>query len=424
MILYLIDDGMDVTEYILVAFGAPIIALYSLYSVNNTLFWIDSLFIIIFILSYLIKYLFSSFYIRPKIRGILIIVIKFTPCILTISFIYSSCIHLFSDSSFFIGVSNVMSAFYSGLLFYSINFEKREQFGIIYPYRKYIFFLRAFKEDKDIKIDSILSKYSKNILEIGDPTSIDGNKRFNGFTLFLSTKNWKKEVLYYIRHAEFVFCCLSTTDGVFWELSNHCRYPKKFIFYVNVLDITTIIKKWKERMNSTNQIIEALVKFVGSNHEANIREVTFYINDNICYYSNDISNILNFVIKKETNSNVQTIKLPDVYLRECDIISRQCLGVKDIVRFWGRVNGVKSYMRLFKFLMYSLGAFLYILVAILGIGSILWGLLALLGMVIIPLREFIYDDVFFSGDVFCISNFFKILFVFWIGGYCFKSFKE
>lgn len=181
-----------------------------------------------------------------------------------------------------------ITTIYWGIYVYEI-FKGKEIFYLTIPYRKYLFFLRSFNDDNILKIDHILSKYFKYIIEIGNPSTENGNLKFAGHTFFLPSSEWKKEVSYYIYRAEYIFCCIANTEGIKWEIEKHITNYQKFIFYV--MDMSTIrpLMNILDNKSPIRFVISKLVQIVPAGH------CTFIINGNKVYYSKNVQSILECV---------------------------------------------------------------------------------------------------------------------------------
>lgn len=352
-------------------------------------------------------------------------VYKYIPSLFLISFICLTLEILKRDMPDYYGYCCAFSVLYSVLFWVWIN--SKEQFGFLYPFRNYAFFLRSFNDDENINVDRALLRYydKKHIIEIGDPTTVEGNTKFVGTTLFLPTKDWKKEVLYYIHHARSVLCTLHSTPGVFWELSNYSKYPNKFIFHVKLSDIPTILESWKLYSDKSNQVIEALCALKGMFSVDQNKSITFTIHDNVCYYSSSIYSLLDYVIKKEYNSVVQSFYLLNLDSEEETQKKRIQIGYlfKDLLRFQIRLTGLDTQKKILIIIGFILYFILFISSVIASLASILLGLLGLLGLFINPIADLIYDGTFYSTDIYSYKNYLKIIFCFILAIFFIKAVK-
>lgn len=197
--------------------------------------------------------------------------------------------------------------------------------------KRYVLYLRSFQGDKEIAVSGDLIKFYKSRdlmpVEVADPSQISENQSFLGYNIFLLSADWKKEVSYYIKHAESVILCVGYSDGVQWEMYSHLQYLNKYLFYVPSTSVLTEHISNIKQSYASNPVAEAIEKLRHFSHQ----NLYFVIKDDRCYYSEDFETLIN----RECLDGVLYVKLQT---RIPPTITHEHADRKSIPNFWGKIN--------------------------------------------------------------------------------------
>ena len=174
-----------------------------------------------------------------------------------------------------------------------LNDRRDIVYYVTIPKFRYNLYLRSFFMDESIQIgEEIKANFAGELVEIADPTTEFGNRGFVGIDLFLTTKNWKREVSYYIKRANLVFCCVGIGKGVLWEMFEHDREVEKYIYYVNDRCVLQDIVESCSPNYINNRVGQAIKRLLEVDSES---PFYFIIRDTMCYYSKELSYIAELI---------------------------------------------------------------------------------------------------------------------------------
>ncbi len=323
LILYLIDIFIPL-------FSGLIWSLCALYFTHIGLFSVAIVLIFLTVAFFIFKSNHSAFLLAPKIRFLAYFIVQFTPIFLLVCFLYLLYLCMIFDNHSRLVLSLICSIIL--IIPYSIYlFSSKETLFFVIPYRKYTLFLRAFKDDEKIKIDRILSKYFKNLIEIGDPNSHEANMSFNGKTFYLPSGKWKEELQYYITRASYVFCNISNTDGVKWEMENHEYVYTKFIFYIKDVSLLSPLIEGSDIQKPIYLIFSEIKKIIESG------PCTFIIRGNEVFYTSKIALLLIYLTTGKGIERLSLLQLDNKIMDELNVNTSHSFKyvIKDIMRyFW------------------------------------------------------------------------------------------
>ena len=261
------------------------------------------------------------------------------------------------------------------------------------PKLKYNFFLRPFYSDASLEIDNEIKEYfTEDLVEVADPTSMFGNEKFSGKGFFLPTKDWKRELEYYIRKAKLVFCCIGHSDGVKWEMFEHDDQLHKFIFYnEGIVSCDSIIESVRASNYASSKVYNVLCKMAKIDIKGGYY---FIVRDNICFYSTNLSIIASYVINNVKENDLLEIELgdqinnlPDNNLGDYDKKVKFRYLHKDILRIMSIAFRPRA---LFSSVLVLLGVaygLIKIVISLLGIALIIGGVALLLSFIWPSLRD-------------------------------------
>lgn len=266
-------------------------------------------------------------------------------------------------------------------------------FYVTIPKIKYNFFLRPFYKDSYLEIDDEIKKYFPDeLVEIANPITKYGNESFNGSSFFLPVKDWKRELEYYIRRANLVFCCIGHSDGVKWEMFEHDEQLHKFIFYNDgIVSCDNIIESVGASNYASSKVYNALCR-IGTIDISG--RYYFIVRDNICLYSTNLSTIASYVINdvKEDDllefefgnqiNNISDNSLGDSYKRV-----RFRYLIKDILRIMSIVFRPKALSAYLLVILAIADGIMKLALLLLGIGLIIVGVALLLSFLWPSLRD-------------------------------------
>lgn len=273
-------------------------------------------------------------------------------------------------------------------------------FYVTIPKIKYNFFLRPFYKDSCLEIDDEIKKYFPDeLVEIANPITKYGNGSFNGSSFFLPVKDWKRELEYYIRRANLVFCYIGHSDGVKWEMFEHDEQLHKFIFYNDgIVSCDNIIESVRASNYASSKVYNVLCKMAKIDIKGGYY---FIVRDNICLYSTNLSTIASYVINDVKEDDLlefefgnQIKNLSDNSLGDsCKRVRFRYL-IKDILRIMSIVFRSKA---LFSSILVLLGVayglikvaygLMKIVILLLGIALIIVGVALLLSFIWPSLRD-------------------------------------
>ena len=303
------------------------------------------------------------------------------------------------------------------------SFVLRKISDIVYyvtiPKMRFNLYLRSFYMDESIQIDKdIVAIFKRELIEIADPTTDFGNQKFGGKNLFLTTSNWKREVSYYIKRANIVFCCIGTGSGVLWEMFEHDRKIEKYVFYVNDRAILQDIINLNVPKYLNNRVGQAITRLLEVYDKA---PLYFIIRGNVCYYTKDLSCIAEFM-----NTGTQLVGLHTLDING-EITNGDKSSDFDVYSIYKDVQRIFSTIfRPAKFATF-IAAVLGIIVSVVWLIGFLGGLfMLLLGLVslasiIFPVLDFMEMETIMRK--LCLAVFCFGIGVFWLL-YVFESVKE
>jgi hypothetical protein len=266
-------------------------------------------------------------------------------------------------------------------------------FYVTIPKIKYNFFLRPFYKDSYLEIDDEIKKYFPDeLVEIANPITKYGNESFKGSSFFLPVKDWKRELEYYIRRANLVFCCIGHSDGVKWEMFEHDDQLHKFIFYnEGIVSCDSIIESVRASNYASSKVYNVLCKMAKIDIKGGYY---FIVRDNICFYSTNLSIIASYVINNVKENDLLEIELddqinnlPDNNLGDYDKKVKFRYLHKDILRIMSIAFRPRA---LFSSILVLLGVaygLIKIVISLLGIALIICGVALLLSFIWPSLRD-------------------------------------
>lgn len=364
-------------------------AVYHMYLAFPTLCIIGGALLLVFIgLTLYIKFgLKKGLLHYPVLRTIYYRLAQLLPlyiCIISFSFIILYAIDIESNVPA-IGAIELLIAGIFGL-FYAFGDNGERVYYITIPHLKYNFFLRPFFKDENLTIDKdIRANFPEyELVEIADPMTKNGNANFNGKSLFLPTKDWKRELSYYIKRANLVFCCIGDSDGVKWEMFEHDNILDKYVFYydgsVSIQEIVNSVKH-KKHMNSK--------MFAMLNSMQNLSCVApfyFFTRENSCYYTPQLSDISSYIKDEISADQIQCFAFEydetQVVKHKSSWRTNISYYIKDLRRVFSIAFRPKTFADILKVFGYLLVFLIVILLFLTGIAFVIFGIVSLVSFLI------------------------------------------
>lgn len=266
------------------------------------------------------------------------------------------------------------------------------------PHLKYNFFLRPFSMDDSLKIDEeIKNNFTEcELIEIADPITKQGNANFTGKSFFLPTKDWKRELSYYIKRAQLVFCCVGTSDGVKWEMFEHDTILDKYIFYygssISIKEILQDIRLTKHTHSKVHSLLKSMQK------HSLVGPLYFVIRRNDCYYSTELSSIASFIKEEKRTDQLYSFEFEYHKKENVERINTWKTNMvyyfKDLGRVFSLVIRPNSLFNLLKVLVCIVLALLSLLGFLLGIAWIINGIVSLVSFLLPSFQQ----EILFSME--------------------------
>lgn len=291
------------------------------------------------------------------------------------------------------------------LNFHILILNKYEKaYYVTIPKIKYNLFLRSFNMDENISIDKeIKSNFSNELIEIANPFTYR-NHSFSGKDFFLPTKSWKRELSYYIRKANFVFCYIGNSDGIIWEMFKNNQDAEKFIYYLsNDISLNTIITKARKEYHNSRmyQIFRQLIKIEKKS------PFYFIIRNNICYYSKKLHPISLFINKGQTHYGLKYFKLNAKKTVNKEVRVPFFYYIKDFQRIFSIIFRPATFGKIAFAIAAVVIHTLHTISYLAGIFLILWGIVTMSSTIFPSLEIFVPENSMlnkFGLGIICIAS--------------------
>lgn len=292
-----------------------------------------------------------------------------------------------------------------------LNYKRDIVYYVTIPKFRYNLYLRSFFMDESIQIgEEIKANFAGELVEIADPTTEFGNRGFVGKDLFLTTNNWKREVSYYIKRANLVFCCIGTGKGVLWEMFEHDREVEKYVYYVNDGGVLWNIVESCSSKYLNNRVGQAIKRLLEVDSES---PFYFIVRDKRCYYSKELSYMAELIKTGNGPAELKTFEIEVEPVKRGDVGRKLDIydWFKDVQRIISTMLRPANFAVFGKAIVGLFGVIVWLLGFLGGVFLLLMGVVSLLSIVF-PVLDFMEMETVWRK--LCAAVFYPTLGALWL----------